>query len=80
MLPLLLPTAAAALTTLITTIRTEAMRRRHENPFLGKAVEDADYTAGLNHIARIRYSAASPPLPDPAAQTQQPAEPPTPPP
>ncbi|MEU9313405.1 hypothetical protein, partial [Streptomyces sp. NPDC048256] len=80
-LPLLLPTTAAAITTLVTTCttaRTEAMRRRHEDAFLGKAAEAADYTAGLDHIARIRQSAAPPT--DPAAQTQQPAEPPTPPP
>ncbi|WP_328475533.1 hypothetical protein OHS71_00145 [Streptomyces sp. NBC_00377] len=78
-LPLLLPTTATAITTLVTTCttaRTEAMRRRHEDAFLDKAVQAADYTAGLDHIARVRQAAAPPP-PDPAAQTQQPAEPPT---
>ncbi|WP_331751587.1 hypothetical protein OG713_44380 (plasmid) [Streptomyces sp. NBC_00723] len=80
--PLLLPTAAAAITTLVTTCttaRTEAMRRRHEDAFLGKAFQAADYTTGLDHITRIQQASA-PPLPDPTAQTQQPAEPPTPPP
>ncbi|MGW6928046.1 hypothetical protein ACWGA9_43435 [Streptomyces sp. NPDC054950] len=81
--PLLLPTTATAITTLITTCttaRTEAMRRRHEDALLDKAVQAADYTAGLDHITRIKQAAAPPPPPDPAAQTQQPAEPPTPPP
>ncbi|MFD9394877.1 hypothetical protein ACFWBB_30355 [Streptomyces sp. NPDC060000] len=79
--PLLLPTTAAAITTLVTTCtaaRTEAMRRRHEDALLDKALQAADYTTGLDHIARIRQ-ATTPPT-DPAAQTQQPAEPPTPPP
>ncbi|MFF1445037.1 hypothetical protein [Streptomyces sp. NPDC058295] len=80
--PLLLPTTATAITTLVTTCttaRTEAMRRRHEDAFLDKAVQAEDCTTGLDHIARIRQATAPPP-PDPAAQTQQPAEPPTPPP
>ncbi|MET8169786.1 hypothetical protein ABZT34_37040 [Streptomyces sp. NPDC005329] len=81
-LPLLLPIAATGITTLVTmysNARTEAMRRRHEDAFMAKAVEAAAYTTGLDHIARVRQAAAPPP-PDPTAQTQQPAEPPTPPP
>ncbi|WP_331751599.1 hypothetical protein OG713_44420 (plasmid) [Streptomyces sp. NBC_00723] len=81
MAPLLLPTTATAITTLVTTCttaRTETMRR-HEDALLDKAVQAADYSTGLDHIARIRQATAPPP-PDPAAQTQQPAEPPTPPP
>ncbi|MFH0176622.1 hypothetical protein [Streptomyces cacaoi] len=43
------------------------------------AAQAGDYTAGLDHITRIRQATAPPP-PDPAPQTQPPAEPPTTPP
>ncbi|MEV5899921.1 hypothetical protein [Streptomyces sp. NPDC052127] len=82
-IPLLLPAfpaLASGIATLAATYsdnRAAAMRRRHEDRFL----EDSDrYRAGLDHIARIHQpTTALPPPPDPAAPTQQPAEPPVPP-
>ncbi|MFJ9026320.1 hypothetical protein ACIRPU_41120 [Streptomyces sp. NPDC102259] len=86
-LPLLLPTTAAAINALVTTYstaRTDAMRRRHLNALLTRATEAADYTTGLDHLARTLHAAPppppEPPPPEPPPQTPQSAEPPTPPP
>ncbi|MEU9272742.1 hypothetical protein AB0E04_46260 [Streptomyces sp. NPDC048251] len=83
-IPLLLPafpalaSGIATLATACSDNRAAAMRRRHEDRYL----EDPDRCrAGLDHIARMHQPAtALPPPPDPAAPTQQPAEPPVPPP
>ncbi|USQ89898.1 hypothetical protein NFX46_40145 (plasmid) [Streptomyces phaeoluteigriseus] len=73
-----LPALASGTATLITArsdARTRAMWDRHEDTYL----TDPDrYRAGLDHIARVRQSLAvqpSVPAPDPAAQSQPPAEP-----
>ncbi|MDR6974378.1 hypothetical protein J2X68_001056 [Streptomyces sp. 3330] len=81
-LPLLLPTTAASVTALVTAcsrIRTEAMRRRHEDTCLDQATQAGDYAAGLEHLTRIRQAAVPLP-PEPTARPPQPTEPPTPPP
>lgn len=73
-----LPAVASGIATLVTArsdARTRAMWDRHEDTYL----TDPDrYRAGLDHIARVRQTAAlqsSAPASDPAAQDQPPAQP-----